>query len=227
MKYYIFYALLAFLPVTTISLAQTGDSSNLNNKPVSGQTQTATANPPAAKANQTAAAQPTGGNKTIQDIISFLPVAFFFFIVSTVFIKLRKDGVKLSEILIDKETVLEKRKADVAIAASHAQVATAAATAISANPNAAVAVPAETFTPPASATVSQTTDNPEQSTSRLIVFICGITSIALACCITSYYFYKSFTGGGDVSISNLSNVLYGLGLGVIPYGFNKIAAALK
>lgn len=226
MKYYIFYALLAFLPVTTSSLAQTGDSANTNNQPpVSGQTQTKTANPPSTKANQAVAAQATGGNKTIQDIISFLPVAFFVFIVSAIFIKLRKDGVKLSEILIDKETVLEKKKADVAIAASHAQIATAAATAISANPNA--TVPAETFTPPASTTVSQTTDNPEQSTSRLIVFICGITSIALACCITSYYFYKSFTGGGDVSISNLSNVLYGLGLGVLPYGFNKIAAALK
>lgn len=226
MKYYIFYACLAFLSATTFSLAQTGDSANSNNQPVtnSSQVQTKT-DPPTVKANQAAAAQTTGGNKTVQDIISFLPVAFFIFIVSMIFIKLRKDGVKLSEILIDKETVLEKRKTDASIAASHAQVATAAATAIAANPNA--SLPAETFTPPATATISQTQDNPEQSTSRLIVFICGITSIALACCITTYYFYKSFTGGGDVSISSLSNVLYGLGLGVLPYGFNKIAAALK
>lgn len=225
MKHYIFYAFLAFLSATTFSLAQTGDSVNSkNNQSVSNRTQMKPADPAAAKTNQTTN-QTTGGNKTIQDIISFLPVTFFVFIVSMIFIKLRKDGVKLSEILIDKETVLEKRKTDAAIAASHAQVAAAAAAAISANPN--TGVPAETFTPPAAAASNQTTDNPEQSTSRLIVFICGITSIALACCITTYYFYKSFTGGGDVSISNLSNVLYGLGLGVLPYGFNKIAAALK
>lgn len=227
MKYYIFYAFLAFLSVTTFNLAQTGDSANSNNQPVSNSTrgQTKTTDPSTVKMNQTVVTQTTGGNKTIQDIISFLPVAFFIFIVSMIFIKLRKDGVKLSEILIDKETVLEKRKTDVSIAASHAQVATAAAAAITANPNA--SLPADTFTPPAAASVSQTQDNPEQSTSRLIVFICGITSIALACCICTFYFYKSFTGTEKVDLGNLTNVLYGLGLGVLPYGFNKIAAALK
>lgn len=224
MKYYILCVFLAFLSVTTFGISQTVDSGNTNNNlPATNQVQSKPVDPGSQTKNQ--AAQATSGNKTIQDIISFLPVFFFVFILSTVFIKLRKDGVKLSQILIDKETVLEKRKTDAAIAASHAQIATAAATVVSANPT--TAVPAETFTPPPTATVSQTQNNPEQSTSRLIVFICGITSIALACCITSYYFYKSFTGGGDVNISNLSNVLYGLGLGVLPYGFNKIAAALK
>ncbi len=225
MKHF-FLTILIALSGITLSLAQTGDSATgKTSNTESVNTKTKVENPPAAKSNPTVVT--ASGNKTIQDIISFLPVALFLFIISTIFIKLRKDGVKLSDILIDKETLQEKRKANAVIAESHAKVATAAANAINANPN--VDLSAPTFTPAASGSpvTVQDSDNPEQSTSRLIVFICGITSIALACCITSFYFYKSFTGTGDVSISGLSNVLYGLGLGVIPYGFNKIAAALK
>lgn len=224
MKHF-FLTILIALSGITLSLAQTGDSATgKTSNTESVNVKTKVENPPADKTNPTATAS---GNKTIQDIISFLPVALFLFITLTIFIKLRKDGVKLSDILIDKETLQEKRKNNAVIAESHAKVATAAATAISANPN--VDLTAPTFTPAASGSpiTVENSDNPEQSTSRLIVFICGITSIALACCITSFYFYKSFTGTGDVSISGLSNVLYGLGLGVIPYGFNKIAAALK
>ena len=167
------------------------------------------------------------GNKTTQNIISFLPVAFFIFIVLAVFIKLRKDGVKLRDILIDKETIQERRKTNAAIAESHAKVAAAAANAVNANPN--IDLTSTTFTPKTSdsETPVQEPTAPEQSTSRLIVFICGITSIALACCIASFYFYKSFTEPGPVDLGSLANVLYGLGLGVLPYGFNKIAAALK
>ncbi len=202
---HLFLTILIALSGITISLAQNGDSSNSNNKPASGAAQITTGNTSVSKPNLSAS-----GSKTIEDIISFLPVAFFLLITSTVFIKLRKDGVKLSDVLIDKEAVQEKRKTDasVAIAAVNAGQPVAA---------------------PAAPTDNQTTANPEQSqsTSRLIAFICGITSIALACCITSYYFYKSFTGTEKVDLGNLSNVLFGLGLGVIPYGFNKVAAALK
>nr|WP_294860375.1 hypothetical protein [uncultured Fluviicola sp.] len=204
MKHFFLTILIAVSGITT-SLAQAGDSSN--NKPSSGETQIKSANAPASKSDL-----PTmSGSKTIEDIITFLPVTFFLLITSTIFIKLRKDKVKLSDILIDKEAVQEKRKteASVAIAAVNAG-----------QPAASV---------PATQTDNQTTANQEQSqsTSRLIAFICGITSIALACCITSYYFYKSFTGTEKVDLGNLSNVLFGLGLGVVPYGFNKIAAALK
>jgi uncharacterized membrane protein len=204
MKHFFFTILIALSGMTT-SLAQTGDSSISNNKPVSGETQTKPGNSSDDKTNS----ETTSSSKTIENIISFLPVAFFLLITSTIFLKLRKDGVKLSEILIDKETAQERIKSNEAVAIA----------AVNAGPLAA-GVAAQTPS-------NQTTDNPEKSTSRLIAFLCGITSIALACCITTYYFYKSFTQTGDVSISSLSNVLYGLGLGVIPYGFNKVAAALK
>lgn len=202
MKHFFLTILIALSGITT-SLAQTGDSSNnCSTKPVCNETQMKPENASGSKPTLST----SSGSKTIEDIISFLPVAFFLFITSTVFIKLRKDGVKLSDILIDKESVQEKRKTDASVAIA----------AVNAGQQA-----------PAEQTTGSQTENPGQSTSRLIAFICGITSIALACCITSYYFYKSFTETGDVDISNLSNVLYGLGLGVVPYGFNKIAAALK
>lgn len=206
MKHFFLTILIALSGITT-SLAQTGDSSNNNNQPASGTPQMKPENTSVSKTTLSAAS----GSKTIEDIITFLPVAFFLIITSTVFIKLRKDGVKLSHVLIDKDAVQEKRKTDASVAIAAANAGQPAAA------------------PVAPTSDGQTTENPEQSqsTSRLIAFICGITSIALACCITTYYFYKSFTGTEDVSISNLSNVLYGLGLGVLPYGFNKVSAALK
>lgn len=236
MKHYLFYAFLAVMPMTSISSAQQPlDAASVTqivtqgNKPVIDEIKNQTKALKDSIIPAIAKAQPsvTKPSKTVQDILTFLPVGFFLFILIAVFFKLRKDKVKLSDILIDKETVLERKKVEASIAESHAKVATAAAAAVAANPNAPVAP--ESFSPADSGAPvqSETTINPEQSTSRLIVFICGITSIALACCITSYYFYKSFTGDGKVDLGNLTNVLYGLGLGVLPYGFNKIAAALK
>lgn len=236
MKKYIFYTLLACMPATNFSLANTPDSITMvkiveqGNKPVvnaiNNQTKLFKDSivPTITKVKSAAV---SSGNKTTQNIISFLPVAFFLFIVLVVFAKLKKDGVKLRDILIDKETVQERRKTTAAIAESHAKVAAAAATAVNANPN--VDLASSTFMPKTadSETPVQEPTVPEQSTSRLIAFICGIVSIALACCITSFYFYKSFTETGEVTIGNLANVLYGLGLGVLPYGFNKIATAFK
>lgn len=228
---YIFY-ILTLMSVNSMGSAQTIDTVAMSriversNKPIltaiEAQTKILKDHLVIAKTNPV-----TKESKTIENIITFLPVVFFILIVTAVFIKLKKDNVKLSNILIDKETLLDRKKADASIAESKAKIVAAKADAIKANPgafeNANLAFD-ETSTP---TTGDDTENKKEQSTSRLIAFICGIISIALACCITSFYFYKSFTGTGDVSIGNLANVLYGLGLGVLPYGFNKIAAALK
>lgn len=219
MKYYIFYALLALMPLNSISSAQNLDSASLsrimtnNNKPLVSAIENQTKILKDSLAPALAKAKPaiTKPNKTVQDIITFLPVAFFLFLLLTVFIKLKKDGIKLSDILIDKETAQERIK-------SNTTVAVAAVNA---------GQPAPAPVPQAAPGQPNDPNAPGQSTSRLIAFICGITSIALACCITTYYFYQSFTGDGKVELGNLTNVLYGLGLGVLPYGFNKIAAALK
>ncbi|TSJ48056.1 hypothetical protein [Fluviicola chungangensis] len=240
MKYYIFYTLLAWMPVNTLCSAQPLDSATISriversNKSVINALQPAvkpaTQDSTVTKAANTPSTAATAGSKVVQDVITFLPVAFFSVLISMIFFKLRKDGVKLSDILIDKEAVAEKKKAAAATAAKTLETK---ADIIKNNSQAftspdQVTAATATLDQPANTTADTEADSQKtQSTSRLIVFICGITSIALACCICTFYFYKSFTGTEKVDLGNLTNVLYGLGLGVLPYGFNKIAAALK
>lgn len=236
MKYYIFYALLALMPVNTLCSAQPLDSTAVSriiersNKTVLNALQTQ-AKPVKDTAvvkmglKTVATTTPVAASKTVQDIITFLPVVFFIFTVSIIFLKLRKDGVKLKDILIDKEAVAEKKKAAAALAAKTLETK---ADVIKNNSQTDPGQISAALDPPATGNDTSATDNQkEQSTSRLIVFICGIVSIGLACCITTFYFYKSFTGTGQVDLGNLTNVLYGLGLGVLPYGFSKIASAFK
>ena len=163
--------------------------------------------------------------------LTFMPILFFLLILFQVYYKLKKDGIPLSSFLIDKDTkiAISKYNTDAVLAITNAKVATA--NAIKAN----AAAYASTNTAPP--TINTSTDipilenenevKPDQSISRLIAFISGITSIALATCIVSFYFYRSFLGEQNINLGNLSTVLFGLGMGVLPYGFNKIAAALR
>jgi hypothetical protein len=170
-------------------------------------------------------------NTMVADFITFFPVILFIIILFTVMIKLKRDNVKLSDFLIDKDTqvAIKKEQASIEIAKANANIATANAIRANAPVYAAanVAPPEIPAAPIGNDNDGQATSPKEQSTSRLLAFISGITSVALAACIATFYFYRSFLGESNVSIGNLANVLYGLGLGVIPYGFNKIANALK
>jgi hypothetical protein len=150
-------------------------------------------------------------NMTISGFIVFLPISLFIIILFSTFLKLKKEKIQLGDFLVDKDVkvAIQKEETAVSIANTQAIAANAAKVTPVANPD------------------QQTLDNSDQSVSRLVAFISGITSVSLAVCITSYYFYRSFLGHENVDISNLSNVLYGLGLGVLPYGFNKISNAIK
>jgi len=170
-------------------------------------------------------------NQTTADIISFMPIILFLFIIFTILVKLKKDNVKLSDFFIDKDAKIANKKEEANIAVANANANTAAANAINANAPAYIAAKVPPQDVPVSgvaiANASQADASTEQSTSRLVVFISSITSVALACCIGTFYFYRSFLGESNVNLGNLSSVLYGLGLGVIPYGFNKVANAIK
>ena len=65
-----------------------------------------------------------------------------------------------------------------------------------------------------------------KSTSRLIVFITGFTSVSIGVCFTSYYMYIFFATGCAPNLENITNILLSLGIGVIPYAFNKVSTAL-
>lgn len=168
-------------------------------------------------------------NSTIADFITFLPVLLFLLILIVVLFKLKKDNVKLSDFLIDKDIKVALKKEETTIATANANATIAAANAIKSNVAAFIAanVAPQEIPLPATPANNLGSDKQEQSTSRLLAFVSGLTTVGLATCITSFYFYRSFLGDANTNLGNLSTVIYGLGLGVIPYGFNKIANALK
>jgi hypothetical protein len=75
---------------------------------------------------------------------------------------------------------------------------------------------------------TNTAANPPQSVSRFIAFLTGLVALTIAVCLTTFFIYNYFnTSGKTVDLSNLTTVIWGLGIGVIPYGANKVSSALK
>jgi hypothetical protein len=82
---------------------------------------------------------------------------------------------------------------------------------------------APTAVPPAAGTT-----NPPQSVSRFIAFLTGLVALTIGVCLTTFFIYNYFgTSGKTADLSNLTTVIWGLGIGVIPYGANKVSSALK
>ena len=61
-----------------------------------------------------------------------------------------------------------------------------------------------------------------RSTSRLVLFLSGITAILIAVCITTYYLYYYLCCGKPPELDGLISVLLTLGIGVIPYTVNRV-----
>jgi hypothetical protein len=70
-------------------------------------------------------------------------------------------------------------------------------------------------------------DLPNKSTSRIIAFFSGMAAIVISLAATSYFFYMFLKTGKAPEIDKLFDILLGLGIGVIPYSFNKMADAIK
>jgi hypothetical protein len=72
---------------------------------------------------------------------------------------------------------------------------------------------------------------PEQKTprsvSRLIALLSGLVSLIIGTSATSYYFYVYLKTGAGPNLENLFDILLALGVGVVPYAFNRVAAAFK
>lgn len=164
-------------------------------------------------------------------LLIYFPILFFMMILWFIFKKLKKDKIALKDFLIDKEVQLANKELEVKGIQVKAQANNGGL------PDLPPALPAPVAAPvpgvPGAPIAGTTTLNPSsgsdknQSVSRLIAFLCGFTSVSIAVCICTVYFYNNFTGNINSSMDNLSSILYGLGLGVIPYGFNKISSVLK
>ena len=65
----------------------------------------------------------------------------------------------------------------------------------------------------------------QRSASRLILFLSGVTSLILGVCITTYYFYMTIyciDCSSNLDLTEFTNVILALGIGVIPYSVNQV-----
>lgn len=76
-------------------------------------------------------------------------------------------------------------------------------------------------TPPAG-----TPKSPIPSISRYIAFITSILTVVIGLCMSCFFIYNYIRTGCAPDLSNLSTVLLALGIGVVPYAFNKVSTAI-
>lgn len=75
--------------------------------------------------------------------------------------------------------------------------------------------------------VQNTTTEQPKSSSRLMAFISTIVTLSLATCFTSFWIYGYLESGIAPALEGLSNVLLSLGLGIVPYAFNRLSSAIN
>ena len=80
---------------------------------------------------------------------------------------------------------------------------------------------------PTEADKTITTAEQPKSSSRLMAFISAMVTLCLATCFTSFWIYGYLQTGTPPVLESLSNVLLSLGLGIIPYAFNKLSSAVN
>ncbi|QNA46046.1 hypothetical protein [Lacibacter sediminis] len=70
-------------------------------------------------------------------------------------------------------------------------------------------------------------DEPTKSSSRYIAFITSSLTWVLALCLTCFFIYQYIKSNEAPTLTGLSSVLLALGIGVVPYAFNKVSKALE
>ncbi|MCP1300524.1 hypothetical protein NK356_15215 [Chryseobacterium sp. S0630] len=147
--------------------------------------------------------------------IAISPILLFLLITCLVFFKLKKDKVSLKDLLLDKDAnvqmEVERTKQRVAFlaASTESQQAMKAADATASN------------------TEDPNTPKPNTSVSRFLAFISGLVSVGLACVLTTFAIWNYFDVSDFPKLNDLVGVLLTLGIGVVPYAFNKITTAAK
>jgi hypothetical protein len=132
-----------------------------------------------------------------QIIISFAPIALFLITTSIIFLKLKKEDYKIGDALKENETITITSPSEIP--------------------------PVD----PAATTAPNTETIQPKSASRLLAFISGMVSVGLASTFCSFWAYNYFQTRESVNLSDITNVLLSLGLGVVPYAFNKISKAIE
>jgi hypothetical protein len=71
------------------------------------------------------------------------------------------------------------------------------------------------------------TDEPPKSSSRYIAFITSALTWIIILCLNCFFIYQYMKTGEAPKLDGLSSVLLALGIGVVPYAFNKISKAVE
>lgn len=74
---------------------------------------------------------------------------------------------------------------------------------------------------------SELPTTPRASSSRFIALVTSLLTLVVAVCLCSFFIYFYIATGTPPDIGKFSSVLLALGIGVIPYAFNKVAAAIS
>lgn len=70
-------------------------------------------------------------------------------------------------------------------------------------------------------------DEYPKSSSRYIAFITSALTWVIALCLSCFFMYQYIKDNKAPELSGLSSVLLALGIGVVPYAFNKVSNAVK
>jgi hypothetical protein len=172
---------------------------------------------------------------TSEKLIAFSPLIIYFLITFLVFIKLKKDGITLKELLLDKDMLVaikeeqvREAEADVKKLKELNETVKIMANKGLSPENTTLTTSLETLAAKASIkSEASQAESEQKSVSRLLAFISGLVSVGLASVITTFYLWQSFKGSTEVELNGLLTALLTLGIGVVPYAFNKVASALK
>lgn len=74
--------------------------------------------------------------------------------------------------------------------------------------------------------VTETADPPDSS-SRYIALVTSVLTWIIILCLTSFFIYEFMKNGKAPDFTGLSTLLIALGIGIVPYAFNRISAAVK
>jgi hypothetical protein len=66
-----------------------------------------------------------------------------------------------------------------------------------------------------------------KSSSRYIALITSTVTWAISLCLTSYFIYAYIKTGKAPELNKLTDIVLTLGIGVVPYVFNKVSEAVK
>ncbi|WP_338870798.1 hypothetical protein WBJ53_23700 [Spirosoma sp. SC4-14] len=195
---------------TTLSLGQSLTA--LNRSVVALSTRTDTLNQKIDKAQPSATcrfcqSELSAGERWLVSMPLLLFVVASFYVLS----RLRQEGYKLSDALKENYTVDVKNTPEAATAKLETQKNLMAEGANAAE---------------AEAVTQTTTEVRPQSTSRLIAFFAGMAAIIVSVSAITFFFYVYLRTGEQPEFESLWNVVLGLGVGVVPYAFNRISDAL-